>query len=150
MKILIDLDVVTVALWDRNKEAAEFLERAKKGEFELYTPYTLFDTLSKWKNEKLKNEIVGFYELYSKKIISGKESLEKIEELKTGRKVVEELQKEGVKEEDATLVFIASIFEIDSLVTLNRKHLRNKRDEINRVLRNNGLKEISILLPTEI
>lgn len=150
MKILIDLDVVTVALWDKNKEAVDFLEKAKRREFELYTPYSLLDTLAKWKNEPLKTKILSFYELYSKKIISVSELLNKLEELKTGREVVEELQKKGVKEEDATLVFIASIFGIDFLVTFNRKHLRNKRNEINKVLSKNGLKEIGILLPSEI
>lgn len=150
MKILIDLDVVTVALWDKNKEAVEFLEKVKRGEFESYTPYNLLETLMKWKNEPLKAKILGFYELYSKKIISASESLNKLEELKIGKEVVGELQKIGVKEEDATLIFIASIFGIDFLVTFNRKHLRSKRDEINKVLRKNGLNEVGILLPSEI
>ncbi len=151
MKILIDLDILTVALWNRNKEAIKFLERVKNGEFDVYTPFALFETVGKWKYERLKTEISGFYELYSKRIISSSEAAEKIERLNLeGRKISEEFTKEGIKEEDSTLVLIASIFDIDILVTFNRKHLRNKRVVINEVLRKHGLKGIKILLPNEL
>ena len=63
---------------------------------------------------------------------------------------MKKLLSKGVKEEDAVLVIIASIFEIDHLVTYNRKHLRNKEIEINDVLSQNGLKTIKIRLPDEI
>ena len=36
-----------------------------------------------------------------------------------------------IKEEDAFIAMAASLFEIDYLVTLNRKHLRNKEGKIN-------------------
>jgi hypothetical protein len=59
------------------------------------------------------------------------------------------LSEKGVKPEDAALAVITSLFSL-ALVTLNRKHLRNKRDEINKVLKRRGLDEIEILLPSEI
>lgn len=91
-KILIDLDVVTVAFWNRHKEALEFLARLKSGEFELET---------------------------------------------------------GVKEEDAVLVVVTSLFSLGYLVTYNRKHLRDKVGVINRVLSKNGFREIKISSPSE-
>ena len=51
-KILIDLDVLTVAFWDKKEEAIEFLERAKKGEFVIYTPFAVLDTLSHYGSTK--------------------------------------------------------------------------------------------------
>ena len=56
----------------------------------------------------------------------------------------------GVKEEDVVLVVISSIFDIDYLVTFNRKHLKSKEKEINEVLRKNGIKCIKIILPSEL
>ena len=38
-----------------------------------------------------------------------------------------ELEKYGVKSEDAFLVLVSSIFGLDYLVTFNRKHLKNKK-----------------------
>ena len=39
----------------------------------------------------------------------------------------------GVKEEDVILVIASSIFEVDYLVTFNRKHLKSKEREINNI-----------------
>ena len=110
MKILVDLDVLTVAFWNRHEEALEFLARVKSGEFEVSTPYVLFDV----------------------------------------EKLTKELLETGVKEEDAVLVVVTSLFSLGYLVTYNRKHLRSKSKEINEVLEKYGLRKISILLPTEI
>ena len=42
LKILVDLDVVTVALWEkedeRRKMAIEFIDKVKSGKFTVYTP----------------------------------------------------------------------------------------------------------------
>ena len=65
-------------------------------------------------------------------------------------KILLELQSNGVKEEDAFIVLIASIFDLDNLITFNRKHLRNKKKEINEVLKRNGLKTIEISGPEEV
>ena len=65
-----------------------------------------------------------------------------------GKKVADALSKAGVKEEDALLVVISAIFELDAIVTYNRKHLHINKDRINEILRRHGLNEISILLPS--
>ena len=54
------------------------------------------------------------------------------------------------KKEDSVLVFVASLFNIDYLITFNRKHLKNNRDKINEVLKKNGLRTIKIVEPNEI
>lgn len=150
-KILIDLDVVTVAEWDGNENAVQFLNRVKSGEFELYVPYLIFDLLSKWDYEKLSKKIRHFYELQATKIITAQDSLSRIEDLGIdAKKIVAELEKRHIKEEDAVLVVMSSIFDLDYLVTYNRKHLRNKFEVINDVLKKNGLKAIKITLPDEI
>jgi len=148
-KILIDLDVVTTAIWDKKKESLDFIERVKKGEFVVYTPFAMLDTLSSWEHETLKKAIKEFYDVYSTRIISAGEYLEKSSELKIdGKDVSNELSKAGVKEEDALLVVISSIFELDAIVTYNRKHLHGNKERINKILGRHGLNEISILLPS--
>lgn len=151
MKIIIDLDVVTVALWNKNKEALDFLERVKKGEFEVYTPYILLDLVASWKFRELKEHIVHFYNVYSSKIVTIQDAFEesKKQNLRVETATMELLNTD-VKEEDAALVILASIFPLDYLVTYNRKHLLNKINMINEVLRRNGFREIKIALPSEL
>ena len=64
--------------------------------------------------------------------------------------VLRELMSKGVKEEDAILVFAASTFHLDYLVTYNRVHLRGKETVINEILEFNGMKAIRIVAPTTI
>ena len=106
-KILVDLDVVTVAFWDNKELAIKFLNRIKSEEFTLYTPFIITDLVAKWKHESLRNNIINFYEVYSD-------------------------------------------FNLDYLVTFNRKHLRDKEQIINEVLKKYGIKTIKIVLPSEI
>ena len=56
----------------------------------------------------------------------------------------------NIKPEDAFLVLITSIFDINYLITFNRKHLKNNENKINEVLKRNGLKIIKIVEPNEI
>ena len=150
-KIITDLDILTVAYWDEKKEANDFLNRIKSNEFELYVPYLLFDLLSKWSHRGLSEKIKHFYELHATKIITLQDSLTKIDELKINdKKIVAELKTHNIKEEDITLVIITAIFDLDYLVTYNKKHLRNMENEIGEVLKKDGLKTISIVLPSEI
>jgi predicted nucleic acid-binding protein len=150
-KILIDLDVVTIAFWDKNKEALEFLERVKKGEFEVYTPHIVLDLLANWKYIRLKNKIIRFYKLYTKENLGPQKILEKFENFEIEKKgIADYLVGIGVKRDDATLAMITSIFDVDMLITYNRKHLRGKVNEINEVLDKNGLRKINILLPNVI
>lgn len=149
-KILIDLDIVTVAFWDR-KDEAKLIERIKSGRFAMVTPYIILEHLSKWNYRKLADEIASFYEVYSSQIITAQNILDKIGEVQIGYiKLFTELVNIGVKEGDVVLVIIASIFDIDYLVTFNRKHLKSKEKEINEVLRKNEIKTIKIVQPSEL
>ena len=150
-KILIDLDVLTVAFWDKKKEAMDFLRRVKKGEFEIYTPHIILDLLANWKHIRLRDEIARFYKLYSRENLPPQKILEKFEKFDIEKKgIVNSLVGVGVKRDDATLAIITSVFDVDILITYNRKHLRGKVKEINEVLDKNGLRKINILLPNEI
>ncbi len=62
------------------------------------------------------------------------DSLDRIEGLELDDKeIVAELERHHIKEEDATLIVLTSIFNLDALVTYNKKHLRNKSKVINKV-----------------
>ena len=125
-KIIIDLDVVTLAFWDKKDEAG-LIERIKADEFEMITPYILLDHLSKWSHQKLANEINEFYEKYSSEIITAKKLLNESEKNKIEYlELLNELINIGVKEEDVVLVIVSSLFYVDYLITFNRKHLKNK------------------------
>ncbi|MBI2659037.1 hypothetical protein HYX05_02980 [Candidatus Woesearchaeota archaeon] len=149
-RIIIDLDVVTVAFWDK-KDEAKLIERIKSGKFAMVTPYIILEHLSKWNYQKLADEIASFYEIYSSQLITAQNILDKTDEFHIEyKKLFTELVDIGVKEEDVVLVIIASIFDIDYLITFNRKHLKSKEKEINEVLRKNGIKAIRIIVPSEL
>lgn len=149
-KIILDLNVVTNALWKGREEEAgkKFIERIKKGEFEVYTPYTLLRLLLRWKDIKKVLQISDFYLLHSDGIMTLKAIRKRIDEIKLDyKKLLKELIYAGIKREDGFLVMIASIFGLE-IVTFNKKHLYNKKDEINQVLKNLKLKEVEIYVPS--
>lgn len=153
-KIIVDLDVVTVAKWDRSMNgdlSRQFIIRIEKGEFEMLTPYIILDLISEWKHIRLAKRIKEFYDLYSKEIISVINLETKIKGINIERKALtEDLKSYSIKEEDIILVIIACIFEADYLITFNRKHLKNNEVKINNVLQKHGLRTIKIALPDEI
>lgn len=149
-KIIVDLDVVTIAFWDK-KDESKLIEGIKSGRFAMLTPYIILEHLSKWNHRKLADEIARFYEVYSFQITTAQNILDKADDKYIEyRKLLMELVGIGVKEEDVVLVIVASIFDADYLVTFNRKHLKNNEVKINEVLKKNGLKAIKIVLPSEL
>ena len=154
-KILIDLDVVTIALWNKTgnqfKIADNFINRVKHREFYIINPFFLIETVLKWRYEELKEKIKEFYLSYSDKLLSDTEISEQI--LCKGLEpnaILLDIIKIGIKDEDAFLSFSCSLFELDYLVTFNRKHLKNNNSKINIVLKKYNLNEIKIVLPNEI
>jgi len=151
---MIDLDVITVAMWDKSKGGnlgRALVARVKQKEFEMIASFYLLQHLDKWKHITLKEQIEDFYIKNSTTLLTNDDVDSKLDELEVDdEKVLLELQSKDVKEEDAFIVLIASIFELDYLVTLNRKHLRNKEKEIHDVLKKHGLKAITIVGPEEI
>ena len=149
-KSIVDLDVTTLAFWDK-KDEARLIERIKGNKFAMVTPYIILEHLSKWNHRKLADEIASFYETYSSEIVTAQNILDKTDEIGVEyKKLFFELVNIGVKEEDVVLVIISSIFDVDYLVTFNRKHLKGKEKEINEVLMKNGLRVIKIVLPSEL
>ena len=151
-RILIDLDVLTIALWkgDNKKIAVEFLSKVKNEEFYIITPFTLLELLLEWKNTALRDKIKEFYLEYSEDILTERKVYASFDKISNIFGVAEEIMNIGVKDEDALLVIICSIFDIDYLVTFNRRHLKNNKEKINEVLKKNGLKTIKIVEPNEI
>ncbi len=153
-KVLVDLDVVTVAKWDNSQNGnlgRKFLLRVENGDFIMITPYILLDLLITWKHSTISNAIKKFYELYSSEIIPVKKLDEKFSEAKINRnELTADMIKHTIKDEDTILVIIASLFAVNYLVTFNRKHLKNKEEEINNVLQKFKLKAIRIVLPNEL
>lgn len=152
--IIIDLDVVTVAFWDKGKNGnlgRRLVQRIKQKELDMITPFYLLEHLTKWKHITLKEQIENFYIKNSSNLLTNEDVDAKIDELGIDDiKVLLELQSMDIKEEDAFLVLITSIFDLDYLVTFNRKHLRDKKREVNEVLKKNGLRTIKIVGPEEV
>ena len=148
------MDVVTVGKWDAGKYgdiARKLLKRVDGKEFDLITPFYLIEYLIKWRNIQLKEKIEEFYLKESTKLLSNEDVDIKIEEVGIDdRKLLSELKNHNVKEEDAFIVMVTSIFNLDYLVTFNRIHLKNKKEAINEVLKKHGLKTIKIAGPEEV
>ena len=154
-KIIIDLDVVTVSIWDRKGQQVEvankFIHRVKSSEFHVITPFFLLELVSKWKYSQLKDFIEEFYLKFTNNLLSNEDLDKKIDSMGVNDEdIIAELADKGVKGEDALLVLVTSMFEADYLVTFNRIHLKNKREAINEVLKKNGLKAIRIAGPEEV
>ena len=153
-KIIVDLDVVTVAKWDKGKNGdlgRKFLLRIEQKELDMTTPFYLLGHLDKWEHVTLKEQIEDFYLKNSAAMLTNEDVDAKIDSLGVDDvSILLELQSNDIKEEDAFIAMAASLFEIDYLVTLNRKHLRNKEGKINEVLKKNGLKAIRIVGPERV
>ena len=122
-RIIIDLDVVTVALWNKKGEqfkiANKFIKRVEGKEFCLINPFFLIETVLKWKYEELKENIKEFYLNYTDRLLSDKDISQQVERKNLDPNVIiPEIIKIGIKDEDALLVFVSSLFELDYLVTL--------------------------------
>ena len=153
--IIIDLDIVTVSIWDKKGEnvrlAVKFIDRVMNKEFYVITPYFMLELISKWKYSQLKDHIEDFYLKFTDKMISNEDLDERIESMNVDdKKIIVELMNHGIKGEDSLLVLVASIFDADCLITFNRIHLKSKKEVINEVLRKNGLRTIKIAGPEEV
>lgn len=149
-KIMIDLDVVTVAYWDRSRMgdlARSFIKKLSKKDHYIITPLMLIELVRKWKHEKLRTQIERFYFDNSNEILDNLQIVDGV--LSNGadfEEVFSVLSNLEIKEEDITLVLASSIKEA-LLVTFNRIHLKNKEEEINGILSRYGLKTIKITSP---
>lgn len=147
-RILIDLDILTNALWkgEKREEAKKFLANIVKENVEILTPSTLIHLIFSWEDRKLAGEILSFYSDNSD-ILSQKTILGKFERLGVDyKKIIKELTEVSGKEEDVFLVLVASVFDLE-IVTFNKKHLITKKDRMNQILRHYNLNEVEINEP---
>lgn len=153
-KIIIDLDIVTVSIWDKKGKnvelAIKFIDRVKNREFYVTTPHFMLELISKWKYSQLKDHIEDFYLKFSDEMLSNEDLDDKINAMKINdEEILTELKGLGIKGEDSLLVLVASIFDVDFLITFNRTHLKNKKEVINEVLKKYGIRPIKIIGPEE-
>jgi hypothetical protein len=121
----------------------------KQKKFECLTPLPLVERIAAWKDTELKEEMFEFYVRHTE-ILKTSKTHEKAESMNIKEeKVLVELEKNGIKSEDALLVLVTSLFKIDYLVSFNKKHLKNKEKIINKILKENRLPEIKIINPYE-
>lgn len=150
-KVLIDLDVIVVGKWykkdERKEKAMKFLDKAMKREFFVVSPLVMLEMISEWKDTKLKSKIIEFYATFTDMFVEESSVIEYVNARSEFERLVAEMMSMGVKDEDAFLVLAASAEKLDYLVTFNRKHLKNKEDIINGILRRNSLNEIKIVMP---
>jgi len=150
-RILLDLDVVTVGLWDKGERgdaARVYMEKIRRGDIILCTSYHLLELVNQWKHERLKDQISEFFELWAARIYSTKEILENAKAKNIDySQVINALIKTGEKEEGTILVLITSIFQLDALITFNRVHLKNNQEMINQILTRNNMEVIKIEFP---
>ncbi|MBI4170474.1 MAG: hypothetical protein HY514_02180 [Candidatus Aenigmarchaeota archaeon] len=155
IKIIVDLDVVTVSIWDKKganvKAAVSFTERVKKGEFHVVTPYFLLELVSRWKYSELKDYIEEFYLKNTDEMLTNEDLDKRFASMNIDdKRILTELTNRDIKGEDSLLVLVASAFGVDYLVTFNRVHLHNKKSIINEVLEKNGTRTIEIAGPEEV
>ena len=156
MKIMIDLDVVTVAEWEkedpRRPIASRFLDEVDKKIFTVISPVTLIARLLSWKYLELVKKIAI-------RLISISDSFVTTEEANSiltanTKKGIRELADEGakglkIKVSDMALVLIASSKGIDYFVTFNKTDLKNKEGKISEFLRRYNLHTPKIVLPDD-
>ena len=154
-RILIDLDVVTVALWDKRDErrnvALNFIERINNKEFEVITLSSTLNLVDKWRHLTLGNSIKQFYIENTSHFIDEIEILEYLQRHKiSSNQIIDEILSYNIKREDVMLILACISTKVKFLVTLNRKHLKGKVKEINKVINNYKLPDINIVYPNEI
>ncbi len=162
-KIIVDLDVVTVANYPRNESAADYgrKEYAKRfldyvadgvrdGKFWLVSLRSFDALLALWKYREIVIKILDFYHSNSSELVDTTEIVaEFIEKGIDYDEVIKSFTDKGIKGEDVLIILVASIRHA-TIVTFNRKDLRNRQEEIRRLLAANGLDSVEITEPSEL
>lgn len=150
-KILIDLDVITIAKWEkqdqRKEQAVKFLQKAENKEFELMLPLILLEQIFLWKYEELRIRIESFYIGNCSQTLSSIQLMEKLLENPSYLDLYKRLLDINIKEEDALLLVSAIILDCDYFVTLNRRHLHSNKEKIYEIIKKSGFKALEIVYP---
>lgn len=152
-KILIDLDILTTAIWDKEKKSVEFLREAKN-KYRVLTPlFIVVHILRNWKYKKLVDKIVAEIDKVSDEFLTRTKVNTELEK-KVGVGLREFVRK-GVKETgiknklNITLIVFASLAKVDYIVTLDEKHLKRNEKKIASFLKRNNLYVPQIVLLSE-
>lgn len=157
-KVIVDLDVVTIARWYEKRDprltsSQKFMKRVERGEFSLEVPDTFLEILRLWDHGELAKRIKSWYEANAKLIIPSGKAIKSIA-TKTRlneETLIEKFASEAdMKKEDAFLVLIGASSRTAYIVTWNKTHLRDKREKIEQIGKRLGLKIPKIVFPTEI
>ena len=157
-KILVDLDVVTVGTWDKGENgdmARRLMSRIVEKEFFMVSPFLLLERISKWGNLKVSGPMKEFYVKNSDLLLTDEDVSARIsevgEEIKgfNEAKLLKDLRRKGVGNQDAFLVLIAAVFGLD-LVTFNMKTLRSKEKVVSEVMSSYGIKAPKLLGPEQL
>ena len=154
---MLDLDVVTVGKWDKGKNAdlaRALMARIANKEFYVATPFLLLERISRWNYANLTAQMKEFYIKNSDNILTDEDVSRKIDELSRSShfnqaSLLKDLRRAGVGNQDAFLVLVAALFDL-TLVTFNRKTLRNKEEAIVEVTRKYGIKPPALAGPEEL
>lgn len=153
-KISIDLDVVTVGLWEkrdpRKEEALGMLDRIKNKEFYIVSLSSLIKLPEKWKDKILAKKVTDYYFTNTDKHVDDAEIFDSLKKKDVNvSQLLSEFSKRNIKEEDIFLVLSSSL-NSSTLITMNRRHLRGNEETINNILEKFGLKKILIRYPHEL
>ena len=154
-KIVIDLDVVTVGLWEKNDErkpsATKFMDRVKESEFFVVTLSSTLNLIEKWDHANLSKSITEFYALQTARFVDDLEIAAWLDDKNIASDtIIDELLKKHIKREDILLILACVITESGYLITFNKKHLKNNVEAINAVLQKHKLPKIQVVHPDEI
>lgn len=154
-----DIDVGLIKVWVekkdiRRREVNEFfnlLDKYKEKFLLIMSKHTV-EHIDKWENKIL---VIRLKDLFTKYYDQTIDPEPKIKEFIIKVKMpIEDLVKKfsayaQIKQEDALTMIAYSLIGTEYFVTLNRKHLRNKYEEIKTVGWKFGLKIPEIMLPNE-
>lgn len=157
-RVIVDLDVVTVAKWHEKRDprlasSQKFIKSVERGEFSLMVPDIFFEILKVWEHGELVGRIRNWYETNAKFVIpTGKAIMRVASKINLSEEtLIERFALEvDMKKEDAFLVLLGTGCNAEYIVTWNKAHLRNKREKIEQIGRKLGLRVPKIIFPTEI
>lgn len=154
-KIIVDLDVITIGLWqksdERRQEALRFIERIEKKEFIVIMLSSTLNLIEKWRHFELSKSIKDFYYKNTEHFIDDSEVMGFLNTNKVSASaIILDFSNSRIKQEDIMLILASVATNTDYLVTLNRKHLKNNSKKINDILYKHRLRNIKVVHPNEI
>ena len=158
-KISFDVDVGLIKVWiekrDKRRDEVnkffEFIERHDKNFLVLVSEHTL-NLIESWENKVLVERLLDLFKKKAEKIVDPEDVIKDFSKkinLDFDKFTLKFSKEARIKHEDAISIIIYTLLGTEYFVTLNRKHLRNKYEEIRTNGWKYGLKIPEIMLPKE-